>query len=283
MFSRKRRRFSLALTELAKIVSAGFYDASYYIKKKESDNRKTYLFEVELPTSSGGISYIDGLSENIEPGLVICAKPGQTRHTRPPFKCYYVHLLIGGGTAYDILTGAPSFFTVSGNMYEKLRAVFTEICRFNDTGVARDELKTQSLLLELIYLIGEETEMLLRTGKNSGKAESDTTITRAIEYIDSNFTEISGLSEIAEYVHLSPVYFQGKFRAATGVTPHDYLLDKKIKTAADMLLTTDYSLSRIAYECGFSSQSYFSYIFKKRMNATPREYMRNIYNKYKNT
>ncbi len=272
----------MALTELAKIVSAGFYDASYYIKKKESDNRKTYLFEVELPVSSGGISYIDDLSENIEPGLVICAKPGQTRHTRPPFKCYYVHLLLESGTAYDVLSSAPSFFGVDAGTYEKLRTVFSEICRYNDTGVARDELKAQSLLLELIYIVGEESEKLLRSGKNAGKKETDATIIRAIEYIDRNFTEISGLSEIAEYVHLSPVYFQGKFRAATGVTPHDYLLDKKIKTAADMLLTTDYSLSRIAYECGFSSQSYFSYIFKKRMNATPREYMRSVYNKYKN-
>ena len=103
---------------------------------------------------------------------------------------------------------------------------------------------------------------------------------QAIEYIDNNFTEISGLEDIASHVHLSPVYFQSKFKSATGVTPHNYVLDKKIRKAADLILTTDLSLSRIAYECGFSSQAYFSYIFKKRMDMTPREYMLRVYNKY---
>jgi AraC-like DNA-binding protein len=58
--------------------------------------------------------------------------------------------------------------------------------------------------------------------------------------------------------------------------------EQRIKKAANMLLTTDYTLTKIAYECGFSSQSYFSYAFKRRMNVTPREYAKKVFNKYGN-
>ena len=264
--------------ELPNIISAGVYDASYHIKKNESNNRKTHLFEIELPIENGGTSFIDSASHAITRGTLICAKPGQTRHTRPPFRCYYIHFLLESGTAFDELMSSPDF--VETNDSERYFSLFSDMCRYNDTGIKRDILKMQSLLLELIYLIGEESERSVRRGNSGTHKESDKTIMQAIEYIDNNFTEISGLEDIASHVHLSPVYFQSKFKSATGVTPHNYVLDKKIRKAADLILTTDLSLSRIAYECGFSSQAYFSYIFKKRMDMTPREYMLRVYNKY---
>jgi len=46
------------------------------------------------------------------------------------------------------------------------------------------------------------------------------------------------------------------------------------------LTTTDYSLTKISFECGFSSQSYFSCVFKRRMKKTPREYEKDIRSRY---
>ena len=46
-----------------------------------------------------------------------------------------------------------------------------------------------------------------------------------------------------------------------------------------LLTTTDHSLTRIAYECGFSSQSYFSLVFKKRTGKTPGEYVKDIFSR----
>ena len=64
------------------------------------------------------------------------------------------------------------------------------------------------------------------------------------------------------------------------ITIHEYVEEQRIKKAANMLITTDYTLAEIAYECGFSSQSYFSYAFKRKMNKTPREYAKEVFERY---
>lgn len=45
-------------------------------------------------------------------------------------------------------------------------------------------------------------------------------------------------------------------------------------------MTTDHSVTEVALACGFSSQSYFSCVFKRRMGKTPRDYVREINSKY---
>jgi len=45
-------------------------------------------------------------------------------------------------------------------------------------------------------------------------------------------------------------------------------------------MTTDHTLTEIAFDCGFSSQSYFSYVFKRRIGKTPREYIQEINSRY---
>lgn len=64
------------------------------------------------------------------------------------------------------------------------------------------------------------------------------------------------------------------------MTLREYVEEQRIKKAIHLLLTTDRSLTAVAYECGFSSQSYFSYVFKRKMKTTPRQYIDSLYQKY---
>ena len=63
-------------------------------------------------------------------------------------------------------------------------------------------------------------------------------------------------------------------------TLRDYVEQQRIKKAINLLQTTNLTLTQIAFECGFSSQSYFSYVFKRRMKKSPREYIKELYNMY---
>ena len=97
------------------------------------------------------------------------------------------------------------------------------------------------------------------------KANNHAVIEQSLEYIRQNLTAELTLETLAAAANFSPIYFHKLFKASTGQTLNDYITEQRIKKSVMLLLSTDMTLTRIAYECGFSSQSYFSYAFKKRM------------------
>ena len=262
---------------LPEIVAAGIYNSQIAAKNKTiTKNRKTSMFEIEIPIEEGGISYINSEERHIAPDIVICAKPGQIRHTRLPFKCYYIHMILNTGTLYDILTDIPVF--IATKKQEEYRKIFEGLSRHSDSPLESDRIKMFSLILELVYLLDKDSKkQLYRDRLKSGNYEI---IENVIEHIKENLTSDLSLSAVASYASLSPIHFHNCFKAATGKTLHEYVEEQRIKKAAGLLVSTDLTLTEISYECGFSSQSYFSYAFKRKMKITPREYAKEIYRHY---
>ena len=261
---------------LPKIVAVGIYNSQIAAKNlKISKNRKTSMFEIELPIEDGDISYIDSHSKQINPNMIICAKPGQVRHTKFPFKCYYVHMIIHSGTLYDSLMSAPDFFeTDKANVYKD---IFIKLIKHYSALADSEEIILQSLLLELIYNIDKDSNFKNRKGNFTNNYSL---IEKSLNYIEEHLTENLSLEKLAKLMSFSPIHFHNTFKAAVGKTLRDYIEEQRIKKAVNLLLTTNYSLTQIAYECGFSSQSYFSYVFKRRMKKTPREYAQEIHSRY---
>ena len=261
---------------LPEIVAVGIYDSKIIAKNTAiSKNRKTSMFEIELPVEDGGISYIDSGARQIKTNMMICAKPGQLRHTRFPFKCYYVHMIIHKGALYDALMNMPDFLeTDKGETYKKL---FKKLIRHYNTLANDQEIILQSLLLELIYKIHRDAAL---KNKNGSQTNPASTVEKALNYINEHLTEDLSLEKVAGAMSVSPIYFHNTFRKAVSKTLRAYVEEQRIKKAIHLLLTTNLSLTQIAFECGFASQSYFSYVFKRKMKVTPREYVKEIYNKY---
>lgn len=262
---------------LPEIVAVGIYNSQIAAKNvKISKNRKTSMFEIELPIENGGISYIDANSTQITQNTVICAKPGQIRHTKFPFKCYYIHMILKEGTLYDKLLNTPDFFRT--HKRDTYKQIFTKLLKYYNNFSTEDEIILQSLVLSLIHTIVQDASHSVKSLnlKNSNHA----LIENISKYIKDNLTEDLSLEKVAEISHLSPIHFHNCFKAAVGKTLRDYVEEQRLKKAINLLITTDYSLTKIAYECGFSSQSYFSYVFKRKMNKTPREYVQSFYNQY---
>lgn len=262
---------------LPEIVAAGIYNSRIAAKNKTiTKNRKTSMFEIEIPIEKGGISYINSEERHIAPDIVICAKPGQIRHTRLPFKCYYIHMILNTGTLYDILTNIPVF--IATKKQEECRKIFEGLCKHSDSPLESDRIKLFSLILELIYLLDKDSKKQLHPDKlKNGNYEI---IENVIKYIKENLTSNLSLNAVASYASLSPIHFHNCFKAATGKTLHEYVEEQRIKKSAGLLVSTDLTLTEISYECGFSSQSYFSYAFKRKMKMTPREYAKEIYRRY---
>ena len=252
---------------LPKIVAVGIYDSakrtgSVRISKK----RTTTMFELELPLENGG---------PIRTETLICAKPGQIRHTKFPFRCLFLHMELGQGRLFEMLRGLPDFvFLRDASHY---REIFSRLFHYENSPGYDHEIIMQSLVLDLIYSLGQE-----RVGMHSGgggRPRRDV-VEKALSYIDRHPSEDLSLEKLASVFSLSPIHFHNSFKTAVGKTLREYVEERRIRLAVERMLTTDRTLTQIAFDCGFSSQSYFSFVFKRRMGMTPRQYARAALGRY---
>jgi AraC-like DNA-binding protein len=97
-------------------------------------------------------------------------------------------------------------------------------------------------------------------------------VRRVREYVEAHMSENIDLAALAAVAGLSVYHFAREFKRSTGVTPHDYLVGKRIERAQDMLARTAYSLTEIAIAAGFSDQSHLARHFRQIVGSTPREF-----------
>ena len=99
-------------------------------------------------------------------------------------------------------------------------------------------------------------------------------VVQAIDYILANLNRPLRVYEIAERIGLSENYLSTLFHRETGYTISAYIMQKRIETARNMLLHSDYSYAQIALSLGFSSQSHFIKAFRGQTGTTPAQYRR---------
>lgn len=81
-----------------------------------------------------------------------------------------------------------------------------------------------------------------------------------------------GLQALADLVGVSRFHFARAFKVSFGLPPHKYLLNLRLRKAADLLRNTSLPITDIALNVGFSCPSEFSRAFKDAMERTPREF-----------
>jgi len=84
------------------------------------------------------------------------------------------------------------------------------------------------------------------------------------------------LESLAQESGYSRVHFVRMFRAATGRSPHNYLLNLRIERARELLSNPALPLTDIALDCGFSSHSHLTRVFRQFVGVTPSEYRRGL-------
>jgi AraC family transcriptional regulator len=95
---------------------------------------------------------------------------------------------------------------------------------------------------------------------------------RAVNYISDKLGGELRVAEIAEEVSMSPYHFTRLFKQATGLAPHQYVMQKRIEMAKRFLVETELPIAQIALETGFQSQSRFTTLFRQITGTTPRAY-----------
>lgn len=80
------------------------------------------------------------------------------------------------------------------------------------------------------------------------------------------------IRQVAKEVGMSPYYFIRLFKAVFGETPKQCQLDARLEKAKHLLLVTDFSVTEVCLEAGFSSLGTFSYVFARRVGLAPTIY-----------
>ena len=124
----------------------------------------------------------------------------------------------------------------------------------------------------LCYHLQELTELYISLLFPGEKDMEHNSIQSAIAYMEQHFSEDIRLEDVARHVYLNPAYFSYLFKQTTGISFKEYLTNIRIEEARQLLIKTNSSIVDIALSCGFTSQSYFSRVFKAHTGFTPKSF-----------
>lgn len=132
------------------------------------------------------------------------------------------------------------------------------------------ELACKSILTLFIIYISRNTESNLLIADNPEKLNIE--CVKIKNYIDSHYSENITLDILSNLSYVNKFHLVHLFTKQMGISPINYLINRRIEESKNLLTTTNYSIRDISTIVGFSNSSYFSQMFKKFTGYSPRMY-----------
>ena len=172
--------------------------------------------------------------------------------------------------AYDVISQGTYVFRSVSHRGE-IDFIFNRIkCEYYE----QDALSDDALLASLSYLFVR----VLRSCNSQAVSERRMSCPeKAVEFIKNNYANKIALSDVAEYCGVSNGHLSRMFKKQMGIGLNEYLYSLRLKRADEMLVNqTGFSISDVAFRCGFNDSNYFSSSFKRKYGISPSERRKNI-------
>ncbi|MDA5283716.1 AraC family transcriptional regulator [Streptomyces sp. Isolate_45] len=237
--------------------------------------RHRSLLVLVLPTWAAFTFEVDGVETQVSPGQALRIPPGTTYRTgvTAQQRGELTWLVVraghpGSGEPIDRATAllsdpsGPGVWAASDRVSGGLRRAFGLLTREPDwIGDALAHHLLSATVLELSASLSE-------AGRPQAWTHRD--ITRILEWIEEHLTEPIAAADLATMSGLSTSRFYEVFRAATGTSPKDYLLRRKIDRAREWLAAEPgTSITTVAHAFGFSSSQHFARVFRRYRHEAP--------------
>ncbi len=163
-------------------------------------------------------------------------------------------------------------FKVIGELKFQIREIFIKM-------EAQLGLERMVSSLGILHLLQQSSQLVplnkMISSKDLKEIEGNR-MGQVMAYILSNSQEKLTLQEVSAVANLSKEAFCRFFKERTGKTFTEFVSQIRIHQACQLLQDTDYSISEIAFQCGFQNLSYFNRSFKKYQRETPKEFRRMV-------
>lgn len=247
-------------------ISAGHFfcvDGYHLVRKNYNSLLVTHILD-------GSFTFVkDGKHITARKGdtvILDCYKPHEY-YTNDSFESIWIHL--AGANSFELFEEIES---TNGNLVKckDTQHIRKLLFRIFD-GIKSDNPPTELSISLDIYKIF--TELLNpQSAKSKDEISYEDSIQRVKEYILENLNESLTVGGLAEIVNMSTSHFSRVFKQQTGFSPYDYILISRLNRAKYLLQVTDMTVSSIAYEIGFNSESNFIYFFTENEGISPGKF-----------
>jgi AraC family transcriptional regulator of adaptative response / methylphosphotriester-DNA alkyltransferase methyltransferase len=120
--------------------------------------------------------------------------------------------------------------------------------------------------------ISENYRPCKRCRPTGQRLQDEDWVDQITQFIDMNFSETLTLNTLANICHGSPYHLHRTFKRIKGITPAEYIRQKRISHAIEYLTNSDKTITEISLAVGISNVPYFITLFKKETGFTPLEF-----------
>ena len=135
-----------------------------------------------------------------------------------------------------------------------------------------EEFPLMDTVEEMLDWVHRWREHIYEESLSSSQKNDISAFAAVIKYVDGHIGENLRSEDVAERIGMSRSYFSTRFKEMTGETFHQYVIHRKMKTAAEWIEEGKKSITRIAVELGYDNFHYFAKVFAREHGCMPSEY-----------
>jgi AraC-like DNA-binding protein len=245
----------------------GHFDTYEYDKHAHEE------YTISLIHDGNMKGFLNGFSHNFSQSTVLTINPDEIHACKTNSDLGYTYNSIYFRASFlnDIANEhgirTPLYFKKNTlndkGLYQKLSALVA----LNEIGIS-SKIEFESVLIDVL----EQMFQLNHFQRNVLFANNkERLISRAKEFINDNYALDLRLEDIAKELNISKYHFLRIFKSYTHISPHSYLMNRRIEKAK-IFLQKGTSIINTAYDCGFNDQSHLHRRFKAIMGITPKQY-----------
>jgi len=194
-----------------------------------------------------------------------------------------VHLMVVSGPLYDHLdrigakAGPDDLLIVEPRFVRDpaIAQLARALLAVDDVGRGLGVLHVEAIGLAIVTrLLGMRPEARPASASRRRSPLQKWRLKRVVDHVEANLARSITLADLAAASGLTRMHFAAQFRVAMGMRPHDYILQRRIDRAKEMLRDPEAALVDVALSVGFQTQAHFTTVFKRFADETPHRWRR---------